>query len=250
MESTNGNIFEDNLAVLTLSEIVKKNYKAAAVFEKFGLDFCCRGNKLISNACEEKGISKEELTSELSKLDEQDTPSEKFDNWELDFLSEYIINVHHKYIRDMIPVVSAHTDKVASVHGKNHPETIKVANNFSIVYKDLKQHMMKEEQILFPYIKYLVKTKNNSLKAEQPYFGTIKNPIRMMESEHESAGDLLYEIRKLTNNYSAPEDACNTYKVLYKELKDFEEDLHQHVHLENYILFPKSVQLEEQLLNG
>ncbi len=174
---------------------------------------------------------------------------EQYYQWDLDFLADYIVNVHHKYVREIIPVISAHAEKIASKHGENHPEVISIANNFSIVYKDLKQHMMKEEQLLFPYIKYLVKTEKNAGIAEQPFFGTIKNPIQMMELEHESAGNLLGEIRNLTNEYTPPAEACNTFKVYYKELKDFEEDLHKHVHLENNILFPRAIELENKMFN-
>jgi regulator of cell morphogenesis and NO signaling len=147
----------------------------------------------------------------------------------------------------MIPVIAAHTQKVASVHGENHPETIAIAKHFSVVYKDLKQHMMKEEQMLFPFIKYLSKAEQKKSSAERPFFGTVKNPIKMMEIEHQNAGDELSGIRDLSDNYTPPDDACNTYKVCYQELKEFEEDLHQHVHLENNILFPKSILLEDKI---
>lgn len=235
---------------LTLSQIVIKNYKAAQVFERYGLDFCCRGNKLISEACAEKGINKEEIVSELNNLNGSGhTDNVIFNEWDLSVLAEYIVNKHHSYVRKMIPVIAAHTQKVALVHGENHPETIEIAKHFSVVYKDLKQHMMKEEQMLFPYIKYLAGAEHNNSAAEKPFFGTVKNPVRMMEIEHQNAGDEMFEIRKLSNNYNPPEDACNTYKVCWQELKEFEEDLHQHVHLENNILFPKAIRLEEKMFS-
>ncbi len=236
---------------LTLSQIVTNNFRAAAIFEKYDLDFCCRGNKPIEQACTEKGINKEPIISELENLFTSTPAADaKYENWQLDFLSDYIINNHHTYVRNMIPIISAHAEKVAMVHGARHPEVIDVAKKFAVVYKDLKQHMMKEEEILFPYIKRIVTVKNNKAKPEPPYFGTVKNPIKMMEAEHEAAGDEMFEIRSITNGYNPPADACNTYKALYQELKDFEEDLHKHVHLENYILFPKSILLEEEILNA
>jgi regulator of cell morphogenesis and NO signaling len=251
MESLQEKIVGGNLTELTLSEIVTNNYRTAAVFEKYGLDFCCHGKVSISEACGEKGINIEEVLAHLTILNGDDLPrnQEQYDHWELDFLADYIINVHHKYVKDMIPVISAHAEKVESKHGSNHAELINVANSFSIVYKDLKQHMMKEEQLLFPYIKYLVNVEKNSSQAERPFFGTIKNPIRMMEAEHESAGNLLDEIGDLTNNYTPPADACNTFKVYYRELREFEGDLHKHVHLENNILFPRSIELENKLFD-
>lgn len=236
---------------LTLSQIVTKDHKAAGVFEKYNLDFCCKGNKSLSDACREKGLNTQEILNELQNgtLAANDN-SFRFNEWELDFLADYIINNHHQYVRNSIPLISAHADKVAHVHGKNHPETIELNKIFSIVYKDLRQHILKEEEILFPYIKYLVKVKNNGSKPERPYFGSIKNPIEMMEAEHTSAGDNLFQIRKLTDNYSLPPDACTTYTTYYKELKEFEEDLHKHVYLENYILFPKAIKLEEKIFAG
>lgn len=231
----------------TLSEIVKNNFKAAAVFEKYNLDFCCKGNKFLSKACEEKGINEIEILSELERIKTYQNSSINYEEWNLDFLIDYIVNTHHSYVRKMIPVILEHINKVASVHGKNHPELTEIARIYSVVYKDLKQHMMKEEEILFPYIKYLVKTKGNGSKSESPYFGTVRNPISMMELEHQSAGDELFEIRNLSNNYTVPQDACNTFRVTFQELKEFEEDLHKHVHLENSILFPKSIMLEEEL---
>ncbi|HVO76063.1 MAG TPA: iron-sulfur cluster repair di-iron protein [Ignavibacteriaceae bacterium] len=236
---------------LTLSQIVTKNYKAAEVFERYGLDFCCRGNKLISDACSEKGLNKEDIFTELKSLQwKGDTKHFNFNEWDLSILTDYIINKHHVYLKKMIPVIAAHTQKVASVHGENHPETIEIAKHFSVVYKDLKQHMMKEEQMLFPFIKYLAGAEQNNSAVEKPFFGTVKNPVRMMEIEHRNAGDEMFEIRNLSGNYTPPEDACNTYKVCFQELKEFEEDLHQHVHLENNILFPKAVRLEEKMFSS
>lgn len=240
---------KSDLLSLPLSEIVKTDFHAAAVFEKFNLDFCCRGNKTINEVCSLKGIDSGEIINELQNLESENKDYDlKYNEWGLDFLIDYIINNHHSYIRKMIPVLSQHCDKVASVHGNNHPEMNDVKDRFHVVYKDLKQHMLKEEQILFPFIKQLVKIKNEESKAEHPFFGTVKNPIKMMEDEHKAAGDELYEIRNLTNNYLPPDDACNTFKILLKELKEFEEDLHKHVHLENNILFPKSIILENELI--
>jgi regulator of cell morphogenesis and NO signaling len=235
----------------TLADIVTKNFKTAGIFEKYDLDFCCGGNKTIAQACLENGTDPSLVFYEIEKIDSEKVEiPERVDDWDLDFIVDYIVNNHHKFVRYMIPIISSHTNKVTSAHGKNHPETITVAKVFSTVYKDLKQHMMKEEEILFPYIKYLVKVRNGGAKFEKPYFGRISNPINMMELEHQSAGESMYSIRKLTNSYAIPTDACNTYRVCLKELKEFEEDLHKHVHLENNVLFPKAVFLEEQLIGG
>ena len=250
MEHNEYNFSGEELTQLTLAEIVQRNFHSAAVFEKYGLDFCCRGNKPVSQACEEKGLNQEEILTELRYLGNKAAGSVRHDEWGLDFMIDYIINTHHEYVRKMIPVLSAHTEKIATVHGIRHPELIEIAKKFSLVYKELKQHMFKEEQILFPYIKQMVKAAGSRAKFEAPYFGSVTNPIKMMEVEHQNAGDELFGIRDLSNNYAVPEDACNTYRITMLELKEFEEDLHKHVHLENNILFPKSVKLEQELKEG
>lgn len=244
------NTLKDNMnfSNKTLSEIVADNFQTATVFEKYSLDFCCNGNKTINEACKGKNINSSDILSELEQLKSREGMN--FADWNPGFLSDYIVNNHHNYVRKMIPVLSEHTKKIASVHGKNHPELLKVLHIFEVVYKDLKQHMMKEEQMLFPFIKNLEDAKNNKSKVEKPFFGTVKNPIRMMQIEHESAGDEMAEIRNLTGNYSPPDEACNTYKVTFMELKAFEEDLHKHVFLENSILFPKAVEMETELLGS
>lgn len=232
----------------TISEIVKNNLRAGAIFEKYDLDFCCKGNRTLTEACKEKNIDASQLISELALLNE--VPSAGFinyDEWKLDFMIDYIINTHHNYVRKMIPIIAEHAIKVVNAHGKNHPEVLEINKKFNVVYKDLKSHMMKEEEILFPYIKYLSRIKETGGSYESPYFGSVTNAIKTMEKEHEAAGDELFEIRRLAAGYNPPEDACNTFRALYSELKDFEEDLHKHVHLENYILFPKAIALELEM---
>ena len=233
----------------TLAEIVTDNIRSAIVFEEYGLDFCCRGNRNLREACEEKNINVQEIVDSLENLSNGTNEELKADQWELDFLVDHIMQKHHQYVKRMIPVISLHSDKVALVHGENHPETIQIADLFLAVRTELESHMMKEERILFPQIKQMVSVQKESAQFFPPAFGTIQNPIRMMEYEHTSSGDALYKIRELSNGYAHPEDACNTFKALYSELKEFEEDLHKHIHLENNILFPKSIELETELLN-
>jgi regulator of cell morphogenesis and NO signaling len=232
----------------TLSEIVTDNIKSAVVFEEFGLDFCCKGNRSLESACTEKNINVEEVINHLKELSQNGNDHIQANDWVLDFLVDYIMNNHHNFVRRMIPIISLHADKVASVHGKNHPETIQIADLFLAVREELESHMMKEERVLFPQIKQMVLTQKENSQFFPPPFGTIQNPIRMMEYEHTNAGDALYQIRELSKNHSHPDDACNTFKALYSELKEFEEDLHKHIHLENNILFPKSITLESELL--
>jgi regulator of cell morphogenesis and NO signaling len=240
----------DNLVQKTLAEIVTDNIRSAIVFEEYGLDFCCKGNRLLKDACADKNIDVKKVVNALTNLFGNNNGKENPGEWQLDFLVDYIINNHHQYVRRMIPVISLHSDKVASVHGKNHPETIRIADLFLAVREELEMHMMKEERILFPQIKQMVLIQTENNQFFPPPFGTIQNPIRMMEYEHTNAGVAFYQIRELSNNYSHPEDACNTFKALYSELKEFEEDLHKHIHLENNILFPKSITLESELITN
>jgi len=233
----------------TIKSIVTNDYRAAAIFEKYSLDFCCGGGVTLDQACSEKNLEPALVYAELAGLENesmQGTPH--FSEWPLDELVNYIVNVHHHYVRQAIPVLTAHTQKVASVHGERHPEVIAIARHFETVARDMMAHMMKEEHVLFPYIKELVKSKRGGESFRLPPFGGAQNPIRMMEAEHQAAGDELSSVRSLTNNYVPPEDACTTYRVSFQELQQFEEDLHRHVHLENNILFAKTIVLEEELM--
>lgn len=238
----------DRFKNATLKSIVTEDFRAAAVFEKFSLDFCCGGGVTVEQACSKKGLDPSEVYSELQELGQQaGAQAPNFSAWPADELIDYIVNVHHRYVREAIPVLMAHTRKVAGVHGENHPEVIAVAQHFDAVARDMMAHMMKEEQVLFPYIRNLVNARRNGDAFRGSPFGSVQNPIAMMEMEHQAAGDEMAEIRSLTGDYVPPQDACTTYRISFQELKQFEEDLHRHVHLENNILFPKAITLEQEL---
>lgn len=236
-------------SVLTVGEIVKNNYQTAEVFKKFNIDFCCGGKKTIEEICSTNNISIDELTNALSDtLNKGNVDKEhNFKEWELDYLANYIVNVHHKYVKENIPLLLEFTKKIAQVHGKGHSELLKIAELFNAVAEELGPHMMKEERMLFPYISNLSESFRNKSTIGQSPFGRVSNPIGMMEMEHENVGKLTNTIRELSCNYKLPEDACETYHVTYKKLDEFENDLHQHIHLENNILFPRAIELEEQL---
>ncbi|KAA0208054.1 MAG: iron-sulfur cluster repair di-iron protein [Ignavibacteriaceae bacterium] len=231
----------------TVGELAASDIRKAEVFRKFGLDFCCGGNKTLAEACQEQGISAMEVESAMSELENTEAPaSQDFNNWELDFLADYIVNTHHRYVNDTLPILNEISAKVASVHGVAHPEVVEIANLFKGVENELLSHMPKEEQILFPYIKEMVTAKRDNQAPPPAAFGSIENPIRMMEAEHTSTGDNMKKIRELSGNFVPPEDACASYTYLYNKLEEFEKDLHQHIHLENNILFPKSIKLEKE----
>ena len=206
------------------------------------------GGKTIEQACKEKSVDPAMVFEDLKIASgESAGTGHRFESMAPDALIDHIVNTHHAYIRQALPSMLTHTQKVASVHGERHPEVIEIAARFAVVAGELQRHMMKEENILFPYIKTLVQAKRTKSAIHRPPFGSAQNPIRMMEAEHASAGDEMYEIRSLSSSYTPPADACTTFKVSYLELQQFELDLHQHVHLENNILFPHAIALEQQV---
>ena len=234
----------------TIGDVVAKNYRAARVFESFGLDFCCGGKKLISDACREKGINEDEVLRELNTIPEVNSQTEtNYGNLPLDSLIDYIIQHHHLYVIQNLPVIYNRCRKVAEVHGKNHPETMKIAELFTQLKDELETHLQKEEKMLFPYIKSMVDNQKRNAAINYPPFGTVANPVSVMETEHENAGRVMAEIRQLSSDFVTPEDACETFRVLYQELSEFEADLHKHIHLENNILHPKAIELEGILQN-
>jgi regulator of cell morphogenesis and NO signaling len=231
----------------TIRDIVADDFRAAAVFQKHQIDFCCGGDRPVGEACREKGLDERAVMAELEAATQGAGDVPRFKTWDLDFLANYIVANHHGYVRRAVETIGAHTQKVATVHGENHPETVKVAEHFAAVAADMVQHMAKEERVLFPYIARLAEAQRSGQAAPAAPFGSVANPIRTMEMEHQAAGDLLAAIRELTFQFTPPADGCTTYRVTYQELEEFETDLHRHVHLENNILFPKAIQLERTL---
>jgi len=234
----------------TLGQIAAKDLRKAEVFKKYGLDFCCGGKKTVKEACAEKGLDVTKVEHELQQADKM--PASRpvpYGDWTLDFLADYIVNTHHSYVRKTLPDITAYSAKVMQVHGNQHPELIRINQLVGEVNAELTGHLLKEEKILFPYIKALVAAKDHTQPLQAAHFGSVQSPINMMEMEHELVGKNLDEIRQLSHNYLLPEDACASYSLLYRMLDEFEEDLHLHIHLENNILFPKALKIEQQLNN-
>lgn len=232
-----------------LGAVVASNYKTAEVFEKYGLDFCCKGFKTINEACEEKGIETKVLITELENiLKEAEIEDGKFNELSLTGLVEHIVSKHHSYVKRIMPVLQAHVQKISLVHGLNHPELKEVETIFNKIVGDFTAHLQKEEMVLFPYITAMERAVNDNSLIPKAFFGTVDNPINMLETEHETAGNELEQIKELTNHYTPPSDGCTTYRVTLQELNEFTRDLHQHVHLENFILHPKAKLLEKKLL--
>ena len=221
-----------------IGDIVTQDFRAAEVFKKAGIDFCCGGSQSLEDACRDKKLDVAEIESELEKLENSEPgSSHKFNEWKLDFLCDYIVNTHHQTVMKLLPELTFYTQKIAEVHGDNHPELSEIANLFAQVDTELRQHLCNEEEVLFPAIREVLKTNSAESKA------TIISEITRMTGEHEFAGGAMDKINELSHRYAVPEDGCNTYRVAYKLLEQFEDDLHIHVHLENNILYPKAMKL-------
>jgi regulator of cell morphogenesis and NO signaling len=238
----------EDINTLTLGEIVKKNYKAAAVFERYSLDFCCKGNQNFMSACKANNIEPSLLINELNQLESEQEHGVVFDTWPLDMLIDYIIKRHHTYVEEKTPLIKSYLDKICEAHGARHPELHKVKGIFFEIGGELAVHMKKEELILFPFIKKLVQANSTKTPVTSPLFESVSNPVDMMKEDHAVEGERFRRLAALTNNYQIPSDACNTFAVAYQFLDEFEKDLHLHIHLENNILFPKAIHLEEELL--
>ncbi|MCU0387420.1 MAG: iron-sulfur cluster repair di-iron protein [Chitinophagaceae bacterium] len=231
----------------TVGSLVAADFRRAEVFKKYGIDFCCGGKKTVAQACKEKNIDPASVEQELMKIPDLNKElSLPYHEWAPDFLADYIVQTHHRYVGKTLPQLLEYAQKVRSAHGADHPELQEIETTLHEVDSEMRAHMMKEERVLFPYIKAICSNQDGGIQ-QQAHFGTVQNPINMMEMEHEVVGTLLERIRLLSTDYTFPETACNTWRVFYRMLQQFENDLHVHVHLENNILFPQAVKLERQL---
>ena len=227
----------------TIGELALQMPNAIAVMEKWQIDYCCRGHRSIADACATAGVPVDQLLTEIG--DGRAPAANDLEQRSLRDIQQFIIDTHHAYTRDTLETVRLLADKVANRHGAHHPEVIEVRGIVGQMIDDLLPHMLKEEQVLFPYIQGLEIASEHGDPAPVPFFGTVKNPIRMMMSEHEAVGDLLVLLRGVTAEYALPADACLSYRALYERLAELEDDLHRHIHVENNLLFPRAAQLEE-----
>jgi regulator of cell morphogenesis and NO signaling len=228
----------------TLSQIVTENYQAAHVFEKYGLDFCCKGKRALSVACNENGLVPENILTELETALRSSSTAFDYGKMSLTELAEYIIRVHHDYVKIHLPQTIQYVERVATKHGDRFPYMVEVLKLFRELETELLHHMEKEEKILFPRVKLLELNAVTEITE-----GYLSAPIEVMEHEHDAAGTIMHKIRVLTNDYRAPEDACTTFRLALASLQAFEADLHHHVHLENNILFPKAIALWKNRMN-
>lgn len=225
----------------TVGEIVAQDYRTAAIFERYGIDFCCGGQQPLSVACRERGIDQTSLVKEIeTAMGESGGREQNFNDWSLSFLADYIVNTHHTYLKENMGRIAAHAHKTASVHGGHHPEVIKIAAIFDKISTDMAAHLREEEEVFFPAVRRIEATTKAGGAPDASDIGLLRTSLAKLHQEHEVVGDAVHTIRRLSDDYAIPVDACNTFMLTYKLLKGFEDDLHRHVHLENNILFPKA----------
>ncbi len=231
----------------TVRELALERPGAARVFEKLGIDYCCGGKQTLGQACQAAGVPVDRVLEALEVARYSGPDAAKGRDWQTGSLADlisHIKNTHHKYTREETARLGPLFDKVCSVHGNNHPELLDLRETFRGLARELTTHLMKEEMVLFPYIERMEESVLQKEPILPPPFGTVQNPVAMMEHEHDSAGNALRALRAASNGYTAPADGCVSYQTLYKTLAELEADLHQHIHLENNILFPRAIALE------
>jgi regulator of cell morphogenesis and NO signaling len=233
------------VATQTVRDIALENPATIRVFEKFGIDYCCGGRKPLTEACEAKSIAVDEVIAALEgALSEPVEKSNDGAGTPLGELATYIVNTHHAYVNREVPRLTQLAARVVARHGDDKPELRVIQQKVSQIGDDMMHHQAKEEMILFPHIARLERAMAEGAPAPKGGFGTVKNPIEMMSREHDSVGALMAEVRELSKDYTPPVGACPTFLNFFNGLREFEQDLHQHVHLENNILFPKAMALE------
>jgi len=230
-----------------VGEIVRSNYKTAQLFEKNKIDYCCGGGISLAEACEQSNTDIKKIVPEIEAIINVSDPDSKYiEQLELDSLCDYIVERHHSYVIDNITFLQQKLQRLCDAHGEHHPELFKVKDLFGESASNLSAHMQKEELILFPYIRNLVKFKKEGSNNSNE-LGGVLGPITQMDLEHQAEGERFAEMSKLTNDFATPADGCNTYRVTYATIRDFEQDLHRHIHLESNILFKKAIELENEL---
>jgi len=231
----------------TVRDLALENTGATRIFERLGIDYCCGGDRTLAQACDAAHIPVDRVLQSLETAKLLRPANSKDHNWQTELLGDlvhHITNTHHKYTREEIARLDPLFAKVCSVHGANHPELFEIHNIFNGLAHELTTHMMKEEMVLFPYIVRMEEAVVEKTPVLPPPFGTVQNPVAMMEHEHDTAGNALRSLRSTSNGYTAPPDACVSYQALYRGLAELEADLHQHIHIENNILFPRAIALE------
>ena len=231
----------------TLADVAAVSLGAVRTLERYGLDYCCGGKQPFDEACLAKGLTPDAVMEEIEQALAAGGVEKDWQSAPLGELARHIVATHHEYLKLELPVLGNRLNKVHAVHGARDPETLnRMREVFGALRGEMEMHMHKEEAILFPFIEQYGRAEAQGQPMPPVPFGSIANPIAMMEREHDSAGDALGEMRTLTGNYQPPAYACTTVRALYDGLQALESDLHVHIHLENNILFPRAIALEKR----
>lgn len=231
----------------SVGEIVAEDFRTAQVFEKYQIDFCCNGGDRLREVAAQKELDTQFLIREITKIQEDNTGEiANYESWPLDLLADYIVKTHHRYSDKKIQEIKPYLTKITNVHGDRHPELYEIKDTFDRISGEIAAHTKKEELIVFPFIKQMVQAEEKKEEFKNPAAKTAHDPINMLTHEHDNQGNAFKKMAKLSNNYTNPSDGCNTYRVTLGLLKEFQQDLHKHIHLENNILFPKALELEKK----
>ncbi|MBW1654306.1 iron-sulfur cluster repair di-iron protein [Flavobacterium quisquiliarum] len=231
---------------ITIGEIVADDFRTAAIFTKYHIDFCCKGYRTIEEVCKKRDIEQNELIEHIEKA-RNSSANQSFDykSWPADMIADYITKTHHRYIEEKAPIIIQYLTKLCGVHGAIHPELHEIHTIFSKSALDLTAHMKREELVVFPFIKKMKAAQNKGTSFDLPPFFSIENPIISLREDHITEGQRFKRIAALTNNYTPPVESCTTYKAAFAMLEEFDKDLKKHIHMENNILFPKAIELEK-----
>lgn len=235
----------------TVRELAVTMPGATRVFEKLGIDYCCGGNRTLADACVRAKVAVEDAAGFLAQAEQASLSAAELHDWRADSMTaliNHIVEKHHTFTKRELSRIEKLMHKVCAVHGEQHSELLKLKAAFLYLKEDLEPHLLKEEQVLFPYITNLERALTNQSPVPLACFGTVQNPVRLMNLEHDAAGELLKEMREITSDYTVPAEACMSYQSLYQALTELEADLHQHIHLENNLLFPKAISTEREVL--
>lgn len=231
-----------------LGDLVTERTRTAAVFERFGLDYCCHGQQTLADAARDRGVDVEVVLAALAAVpNDPDDRADAILSADLDELTRHIVDVHHGYVRTTVPVLQAWFERLVDRHGDRHPELTTIRSTFDRLAEEIRTHMGKEENILFPYIDAMAAAQRAGTGAPGGPFGTVVNPVRVMEDDHTLVGELMDQVRILSGDFTPPPDGCRTYTICFDELATFAADLHRHIHLENHVLFPRAIELERRL---
>ncbi len=230
----------------TIGEIVADDFRTAAIFTKYHIDFCCKGYRTIEEVCKKRDIEEKVLIEHIEKA-RNSSANQSFDykTWPADMIADYITKTHHKYVEEKAPIIIQYLTKLCGVHGAIHPELHEIHTIFSKSVLDLTAHMKREELVVFPFIKKMKSAQSKGIPFEMPAFFSIENPITTLKEDHITEGERFRRIAALTNNYTPPNESCTTYKAAFAMLEEFHKDLKKHIHMENNILFPKAIELEK-----